>query len=246
MTVRDNLSISTISSAEEKEIKVYGKELNLVDIDQQEVRNNELEDELDDELLDLNSLISIEKKNKIESLDSASLNNFVKNIKQEFNNTEEPSINIDVDDLSFLNQKEKDNLSFIIPKKLESENFSFLKKETQLVPYIKQNQPEMSIDLEKIKQVLKEDGTIIDQPLVPSNSFALQNITPVLKEKEKSIDQSTNRSSKHTNTNNNIKKITIKYNAKIPFKPIKKKIQKGKTTLVDEAADDDSSEMIFK
>ena len=245
-TKEDNLSISTISSAEEKEIKVYGKELNLVDIDQQEVRNNELEDELDDELLDLNSLISIEKKNKIESLDSASLNNFVKNIKQEFNNTEEPSINIDVDDLSFLNQKEKDNLSFIIPKKLESENFSFLKKETQLVPYIKQNQPEMSIDLEKIKQVLKEDGTIIDQPLVPSNSFALQNITPVLKEKEKSIDQSTNRSSKHTNTNNNIKKITIKYNAKIPFKPIKKKIQKGKTTLVDEAADDDSSEMIFK
>ncbi|NBP59068.1 hypothetical protein EBU71_21465 [bacterium] len=62
----------------------------------------------------------------------------------------------------------------------------------------------------------------------------------------KSIDQSTNRSSKQTNQNN-IKKISIKYNAKIPFKPAqKKKVQKGKTTLVEEAADDDSSEMIFK
>lgn len=200
------------------------------------------------ELLDLESLISKEKSNKkIESLDSASLHNFVKNIKEELDNTAEQSININIDELSFLNQKEKDNLSSIIPKKIEVDQSSILKsKENQLVPYVNHPEPDISLDLEKIKQVLKEDGTIIDQSLVPSNSFALQNITPVLKEREKSVDQSINRSSIKQTNPNNIKKISIKYNPKGPFKSTKKKILKGKTTLVDEAADEDSSEMIFK
>jgi hypothetical protein len=263
--IEDEFSISTISSAEEKEIKVSGKELNLFDSNNEEgVKEIDLND---NDLFDLNSLISLEQgavhTKKIESLDSASLNKFVTNIKHEFNNKEEASINIDIDELSFLNQKEKDNLSSIIPKKVESENFSFLKPKklepenvsfiqpkegvNQIVPYIKQSEPEMSIDLEKIEKVLKEDGTIIDLSQNQSNTFPLQNITPILKENDKSIDQSSNRSSKQINLNNNIKKISIKYNAKIPFKPTqKKKTQKGKTTLVEEAADDDSSEMIFK
>jgi hypothetical protein len=53
---------------------------------------------------------------------------------------------------------------------------------------------------------------------------------------------------KKTPPNNNIKKISIKYTAKIPFKaaPRKKPLPKGKTTLLEEAADDDSSEMVFR
>lgn len=243
---KDDLSISTISS-EEKEIKVVGKELNLFDTPAEQ------EPEQEDDFFDLNSLISVEQPKKIESLDSASLNKFVKNIKEEFNDKEEDSINID--DLSFLQPKQEktldmENLSFLQPKKeIEFENVSIQKSKStnQIVPYVQPKEQEVSIDLEKIKQVLKEDGTIIDQSLVPSNSFALQNITPIIREKEKSIDQSTNRSSKQVNLSNNIKKISIKYNAKVPFKTgQKKKPQRGKTTLVDEAADDDSSEMIFK
>jgi len=264
--ILEEKSISSISSVE-KEVKVVGKELNLFDVESIEKQ--------DDISLDVSMEIPIQKKaKKIESLDSASLNKFVNNIKEEFNNKEEESINIDdlsflepkksiqkeeesvnLDNFSFLEpiepkksiQKEEesvnlDNLSFLEPKKSMHKEASVKKLENQIVPFVKSNEQEFSIDLEKIKQVLKEDGTIMDQPMVLTNSFPLKNITPIMK--EKSIDHS----SKQTNINNNIKKISIKYTAKIPFKsgPRKKPLQKGKTTLIEEAADDDSSEMIFK
>ena len=310
----DEQSFSSISS-EEKEVKVVGKELNLFDVESIEKQ--------DESSLDMS--MEIPKRNKgkkIESLDSASLNKFVNNIKQEFNNKEEESINLDdlsflepkkpmkieeesinLDDLSFLEPKKpmkreeesinQDKLSFLEPKKpmqkdedsINIEGLSFLepkksmqkeeesinqdelsfledtkpikkelnnkedlsflenkkKLENQIVPFVKSNEQEFSIDLERIKQVLKEDGTIMEQPMALTNSFPLKNITPIMK--EKSIDHS----NIQTNTNN-IKKISIKYNAKIPFKsaPRRKPVQKGKTTLVEEAADDDSSEMVFK
>ena len=261
----DEKSLSSISSVE-KEVKVVGKELNLFDIEPIE--------QDDDFSLSMNmEIVNKNKGKKIESLDSASLNKFVNHIKEEFNDKEEESINLDdlsflepkktvqmikeesvnLDDLSFLEPKKTvqmikeesinlKDLSFLEPKKPMQKQPSLKKIENQLVPFVKSTEPDFSIDLEKIKQVLKDDGTIIDQSMVLTNSFPLKNIVPVIK--EESIDQT----SKQVNTNNNIKKISIKYNAKIPFKsaPRRKPIQKGKTTLVEEAADDDSSEMVFK
>jgi hypothetical protein len=286
---KDDNSVSSISSIDnsiEKEIKVAGKELNLFDIESMHKQEDEFSLSMSLEIPPQN------KGKKIESLDSASLHKFVNHIKEEFDNKEEQSINvdelsfleqkkpkkeesIDLDDMSFLKQKipikeeesiNLDGLSFIEQKKpfqreesVNLKDLSFMQQkipiqkeekqesriqniENQLVPFVKKNELEYSIDLEKIKQVLKEDGTIIDQSNIVSNPFPLQNITPVMK--EKSIDHS----NKQTNMNNNIKKISIKYNAKLPFKtaPRKKPLPKGKTTLVEEAADDDSSEMVFK
>lgn len=285
--IKENDSLSTISSKEneepafvkevenkkqekeesvssdscEKEVKVVGKELNLFDVD-----SLEKEDEFS-----LDMSIDIPKQNKgkkIESLDSASLNKFVNNIKEEFNNKEEESINLD--DLSFLEQKKPmqeeesinlDDLSFLEHKQNKKElqelkdldqlsfleqNKSIRQEERQLVPLLTYNEPESTIDIERIKQVMKEDGTILEDQMVPTKSFPLQHITPVLK--EKSIEKSSIQNTRKTPPNSNIKKISIKYNAKIPFKaaPRKKPVPKGRTTLLEEAADDDSSEMVFR
>ena len=266
---QDEQSLSSISSVE-KEVKVVGKELNLFDVESLE--------EQDDFSLDMS--VEIPKQNKgkkIESLDSASLNKFVNNIKEEFNNKEEESINLD--DLSFLEQKKPmqkeeesinlDDLSFLEQtqnkkdlqelKELKNvDELSFLEQkkpvqheERQLVPFLTYNEPESTIDIERIKQVMKEDGTILEDQMVPKNSFPLQHITPVLKEKSldnhKSLERSYTQNTKKTPPNN-IKKISIKYNAKIPFKaaPRKKPLPKERTTLIEEAADDDSSEMVFR
>ncbi len=102
----------------------------------------------------------------------------------------------------------------------------------QLVPYVQHPlAPQESIDLEKIKAVLEEDGTIMGNTL-PKKDFPTRKFTPVVQQQTpKGI----------VSTNSNIKKISIKFT-----QPIKKKRPIKKTTLLDEAADSDSSEMIFK
>jgi hypothetical protein len=261
---RKEESLSSMSSAE-KEVKVVGKELNLLDVESIE------EQERDEFSLDMSMEIPKQNKGKkIESLDSASLNNFVNNIKEEFNNKEEESINLD--DLSFLEQNKpmqkeeafinQDDFSFLEEKQMEQnkkdlDDLSFLEnnkpvqqEERQLVPFLNYNEPESTIDIERIKQVMKEDGTILEDQIVSTKPFPLQHITPVLKEKslDKSLQLSSIHNTKKTPPNNNIKKISIKYTAKIPFKtaPRKKPLQKERTTLLEEAADDDSSEMVFR
>jgi hypothetical protein len=95
-----------------------------------------------------------------------------------------------------------------------------------------------SIDLDKIKQVLQDDGTIQDNKMPNKLSF-LDNIQLPQKvdHKEKSLYRK--------QIPQQIKKISIKYNSSGPFNT-KRTIKKKKTTLLDIAADDDSSEMIFK
>jgi hypothetical protein len=264
---RKEESVSSISSTE-KEVKVVGKELNLIDVESIEEQEQE---EQDDFSLDMSMEIPKQNKGKkIESLDSASLNKFVNNIKEEFNNKEDESINLD--DLSFLEQNKpiqkeevsskQDDFSFLEDKQTEQnkkdlDELSFLEQnkpvqqeERQLVPFVNYNEPESTIDIERIRQVMKEDGTILEDQIVSKKTFPLQHITPVLKEKslDKSLQLSSIHNTKRTPPNNNIKKISIKYTAKIPFKtaPRKKPVQKGRTTLLEEAADDDSSEMVFR
>ena len=98
-----------------------------------------------------------------------------------------------------------------------------------------------SIDLDKIKQVLQDDGTIQDSkmPNIPNKLSFLDNIQlpQKIEHKEPSMD-------KKQTTQPQIKKISIKYNSSGPFNT--KRNVKKKTTLLDSAADDDSSEMIFK
>jgi hypothetical protein len=158
---------------------------------------------------------------------------------------------VDQDDFSFLeekqikqNKKDLDDLSFL------EQNKPVQQEERQLVPFLNYNEPESTIDIERIKQVMKEDGTILEDQMLLTKPFPLQHITPVLKEKslDKSLQLSSIHNTKKTPPNNNIKKISIKYTAKIPFKtaPRKKPVQKGRTTLLEEAADDDSSEMVFR
>jgi hypothetical protein len=100
-----------------------------------------------------------------------------------------------------------------------------------------------SIDLEKIKQVLQDDGTLLDNkmPNMPPNKLSfLDNIQlpQKVEHKEPSMD-------KKQTIQPQIKKISIKYNSSGPFNT-KRTVKKKKTTLLDNAADDDSSEMIFK
>ena len=95
-----------------------------------------------------------------------------------------------------------------------------------------------SIDLDKIKQVLQDDGTLIDNKMPNKLSF-LDNIQlpQKVEHKEPSLDKKT--------IPQQIKKISIKYNSSGPFNT-KRTIKKKKTTLLEGAADDDSSEMVFK
>ena len=205
----------------EKEMKVVGRELNLFEIEPNEENDNSSLDASKENL-------EHTKEKKIESLDSASLNKFVNHIKEEFNDKEEKSINLD--DLSFLELNKS------------------IQKEEPPILFAKYSEIESSIDIEKIKQALKEDGTIAENSLP---SFPLQHITPIKKDivtDNKSMDKSQLQSKKQEILSNNIKKISIKYNANVPFRtaPRRKPLQKAKTTLVEEAADDDSSEMVFK
>ena len=101
----------------------------------------------------------------------------------------------------------------------------------QMVPYVQNPlMVQESIDLEQIKAVLEEDGTLMGN-ILPKKEFPIRKFTPVVQQTPKGI----------ATTNSNIKKISIKFT-----QPIKKKRPVKKTTLLDEAADSDSSEMIFK
>jgi hypothetical protein len=225
-------------SEEEKDIVVGGKELDLFDLD-----------------IDLEPKIPKPKKDL--SLDSMTVQQMVNNIKEEFNvndkkDKDESSLNLD--DLSFLETAKKDipqlkNLENIPKQEITLDNLSL-----DLDDIVsKNNEPNKistppkdkseSIDLEKIKQELLEEGTIINNTPIQSKAFPLTNILPQVKEKslEKSMD-------KKVETNNQIKKISIKYTSGGPLNTKKSSTaaRKKKTTLLDDANESDSSEMIFK
>ena len=143
-----------------------------------------------------------------------------------------------------------DNLSLGIEKVDDNKELSNLfmnlnkdKTENRLVPYGNQVVPvsqvaqvkeqNETLDLEKITNILKEEGTIVNVPITKP-AFPLNNIIPAIR--DKSIDRSHKQASL-----NNIKKISIKYTSSAPKK---KKVKK--TTLLDKADDTDSSEMVFK
>jgi hypothetical protein len=247
------------SISEEKDVSVVGKELDLFDMDIN----------LDEE----KQIPTIQKPNKKDlSLDSITVQQMVDNIKEEFNvnnkNNKDDS-SLDLDDLSFLDNPKKepvtqkqlyinnldnldclDNLSIdTLPKakkkiqpeinidKISLDLDDIISKKSENKYLVKDIiSKSESIDLEKIKQELLEDGTIVNNITPPKKSFSLTNIMPQIKEKslDKKID---------IGSNNQIKKISIKFNSSVPFK---KSNKKKKTTLLDDANDSDSSEMIFK
>ncbi len=96
-----------------------------------------------------------------------------------------------------------------------------------------------SIDIEKIQQILKEEGTII------SNSKIPVTITPIINENKKIVNQLEKKPDNDKDKNSDIKKISIKYSNAVPITKKKNTTKKKKTTLIDEADDDDSSEMVF-
>jgi hypothetical protein len=124
-----------------------------------------------------------------------------------------------------------------IPDKNKNKELDIIKDkyiENRLVPYGTQmKEQNETLDLEKITNILKEEGTIINVPITKP-AFPLNNIVPAIR--DKSIDFSHKQASL-----NNIKKISIKYTSSAPKK---KKVKK--TTLLDKADDTDSSEMVFK
>jgi hypothetical protein len=152
---------------------------------------------------------------------------------------EEPNVREDPKELESLKHTEVfnlDKLSLSIDNQREEPVREEPKvrenNQKQLVPYTPYPLPvQESIDLEKIKAVLEEDGTLMGN-ILPKKEFPIRKFTPVVQQQTpKGI----------VPTNSNIKKISIKFT-----QPIKKKRPTKKTTLLDEAADSDSSEMIFK
>jgi hypothetical protein len=251
-------------SEEEKEVIVGGKELDLLDLDidldekplpkskkdlsldsmtvQQMVNNIKEEfnvkdiNNKDESSLNLDDLSFLDKANK--ELPQNNPDNLSFNLasqKQVTSNNEiigknMPKINrpkqeINLEDLSL-------KLDDIISKKSEDKRVTNMPKANIV------NQRSESIDLEKIKQELLEDGTIANTP-IQTKPFPLTNIMPQVK--EKSVD-------KKVETNNQIKKISIKYNIGVPLNTKKSSTttRRKKTTLLDDANESDSSEMIFK
>lgn len=173
----------------------------------------------------MESFVSYSKKEK--SLDSLTVQKMVSNIKEEFNvQQQNVDSSIDLDDLSFLKN---------VPKEKQIDDISS-KSSTiiggNVVTTNVVNTNVSSIDMER----LKEDGTILETTMVPNN-FLLNSITPTFKEKQLEVTKQ---------KSPQIKKISIKYNVGMPLKKTNGVLKKKKLTLINEAADSDSSEMIFR
>lgn len=216
-----NSETSNSSNSEKKERVTGGRELNL----------EELEAELEKSI---DSILPPVYSKKERSLDTISVQKMVSNIKEEFNvqkKNVDPSI--DLDELSFLNstvsQLKADNLS----SKSSTVVDDAVKTKQTSEPNVN------SIDFER----LKEEGTVLNETIQP-NKFLLSSITPTIKERPMEIVNSTQIKSKSPQ----IKKISIKYNVGVPIKKNYNNsvLKKKKLTLLNEAADSDSSEMIFK
>lgn len=216
---------SSSSSSEDRETVTKGRELNLEQLEA------ELEKSID-------SIVPPVYTKKEGSLDTVSLKKMVSNIKEEFNvQQKNVDSSIDLDELSFLNEKvvvknkSIGSIGSIGDLELDKSSKSTIINNVAEYPIHLEDKAN-TIDIER----LKEDGTILNN-IMPNNKFLLSSITPTIKEKpvETVI---TNKKSPQ------IKKISIKYNVGIPIK--KNIMKKNKLTLLNEAADSDSSEMIFK
>jgi hypothetical protein len=186
--------------------------------------------ELNLEEMEAESFVSYSKKEK--SLDSLTVQKMVSNIKEEFNvQQQNVDSSIDLDDLSFLKnvpkEKQLDNIS--------SKSSTIIGGNVIHTDVINSNLGSTnvsSVDMER----LKEDGTILETTM-PHNNFLLNSITPTFKEKQVEVVKQ---------KSPQIKKISIKYNVGIPIKKNNGVVKKKRLTLINEAADSDSSEMIFR
>jgi hypothetical protein len=250
-----------------EEEKVSGKELDLNDLS--------VDTSIDMNSINLDKSVQKVNKKQEQSFDSITVQQMVNNIKDEYNsnkNDKKDESSLDLDDLSFLKQKQvvnkpiNDNFNLddislgslketqikkVTGKSVDINNFNLddlsvesLRPSSIRQASIKSTRMSVkadkseSIDLDKIKQVLQDDGTLQDNKMPNKLSF-LDNIQlpQKIEHKEPSMD-------KKKTVPSQIKKISIKYNAGGPFTT--KRNVKKKTTLLDNAADDDSSEMIFK
>ncbi len=123
-----------------------------------------------------------------------------------------------------------------------------VKEEQQLVLFNNQkalpiavNEGKESLDIEKIQQILKEEGTIVSNKKIESK-LPFENLIPQAPIVKQKVTQEVKHEDK--DRSNDIKKISIKYSNAVPIGK-KKGGKKAKTTLIDEADDDDSSEMVF-
>lgn len=234
----ENIS-SGSHSEEEKERVTGGRELNLADLEA------ELEKSID-------SIVPPVHSKKERSLDTMSLQKMVSNIKDEFN-VQQKNIDssIDLDELSFLN--EKINKGGVIPNVKRNDDIKSISTLGNLELDLDNSKSSKSTIVEKNGnlvidnavnsidiQNLKEEGTILNDTMTP-NKFLLSSITPTIKERP---IQTTNQEVKDKKSPQ-IKKISIKYNVGMPLKK-NTASKKKKLTLLNEAADSDSSEMIFK
>ncbi len=223
-------SESSSSISGEKERITSGRELNL----------EELEAELEKSI---DSIVPPVYAKKERSLDTVSVQKMVSNIKEEFNvQKKNVDSSIDLDELSFLKGDANDLKSMSTVGQLKADNLSS-KSSTIVGDLVKVKQTfdtsVKSIDLER----LKEEGTVLNDTTVP-NKFLLNSITPTVKERHmENIN-----SAQINNKSPQIKKISIKYNVGMPMKKNYNNgvLKKKKLTLLNEAADSDSSEMIFK
>jgi hypothetical protein len=233
---KNDNNTSTSSSSEEKEKITKGRELNLEEFEE------ELEKSID-------SIVPPSYTKKERSLDTLSVQKMVSNIKEEFNVQQKNSdSSIDLDDLSFLKDKKQEehkddksistlgNLDLEIDKSSKSTLVGGFEENKTIQTT---NKIANSVDI----QNLKDDGTLLNNT-IPSNNFLLSSITPTVKERPSENLNDTQLKQKSPQ----IKKISIKYNVGMP---IKKNYNSGlgkkkKVVLLNEAADSDSSEMIFK
>ena len=215
------------SSSGEKERIAGGRELNL----------EELEAELEKSI---DSIVAPVYSKKDRSLDTISVQKMVSNIKEEFNvHKKNVDSSIDLDELSFLKGEANDLKSISTVGQQKSDNFS--SKSSTIVAKVKQTFETNvnSIDFER----LKEDGTVLNDTMAP-NKFLLSSITPTIKERPMENINPTHIQNKSPQ----IKKISIRYNVGMPLKKNYNNgvLKKKRLTLLNEAADSDSSEMIFK
>jgi hypothetical protein len=216
------------SSSRDVEKVTGGRELNLEDLE------SELEKSID-------SIVPPVYSKKERSLDTVSVQKMVSNIKEEFNvQQKNVDSSVDLDDLSFLKENKEHNKE--LNKQNDSNSISTIGSKSTVIQE-KNNQNGVNgvntVDMEK----LKEEGTILNDTIAP-NKFVLSSITPTVKEKQVE-NVNLNQTQRHSPQ---IKKISIKYNVGMPMKKNYNNgvLKKKKLTLLNEATDSDSSEMIFK
>jgi hypothetical protein len=218
------------SGSGEKERITGGRELNLEDLEA------ELEKSID-------SIVPPVYSKTERSLDTISVQKMVSNIKEEFNvHTKNVDSSIDLDELSFLKGEANDLKSISTVGQQKSDNYS--SKSSTIVGDVAKVKQILETNVNSIDfERLKEEGTVLNDTMAP-NKFLLSSITPTIKERHV---ENINPTQTH-NKSPQIKKISIRYNVGMPLKKNYNNgvLKKKRLTLLNEAADSDSSEMIFK